>query len=265
MMKRKFIAPLIALLLCVSMIGVGFAGWVITTSTQQDASGNFTVYTVTDNRYSFVANTNASVVFGYSGTPTHPEGVTADWLVKDSVGAQDLVPDFVLTSTTKVKKGDTIKYVVSDVAVNDYNNQWKNAKDKGLVKEPDSIAGNYTFAISNSGSITIQKDGGATTGVTANYNAETETLTVTFSNAAFKWGDITNGQNPYQFFNSNKPNVTYTLPQGATAPTTVIYGESKTYADIAYAMLQALEGLEYDSEAKTGVTFSVTVTGSRNS
>lgn len=83
-MKRKTLTLTLSLLACFALIGVGFAAWVITTTTTDDASGNIKVDTVTDNRLNVVAewcdengtklaDQNPSVVYGYNDT-------TVDWL-----------------------------------------------------------------------------------------------------------------------------------------------------------------------------------------
>ena len=264
-MKRKFVAPLIALLLCVSMIGVGFAGWVITTSTDETASGNFTVYTVTDNRYSFTANTNAEVIFGYGSAPANSKG----WLTYNTTTTQtttavlqeDLIPSFVLTSTVTLSAGDVITYEVGTIAVteDETNKEWTNAVKKGFVAKESDISGTYTFTIPASGTeVTVGRtDSGSTSGVTAKY--ENNKLTVTFANASFAWGAITNGQNPYTFFNTYNANDPYVMPATTPPTDTSAYPSGSTYADVAKAMLQGIYALNNE-----GVSFSVTVTGSRN-
>ena len=51
-MKRKTITLVVYMLVCISLVSVGFAAWVITGGTSTNAGGNVTASTVTDSSLS---------------------------------------------------------------------------------------------------------------------------------------------------------------------------------------------------------------------
>ena len=115
MMKRKLIAPMVALLLCVGMVSVGFAAWVITNeATEPINSGDFTVYPVENNSITIgVEFTDNTITFG-SATKT----VSGNWLTLNDGAAEDLSASVVITinewATLKTK---TINLQLKDFAV----------------------------------------------------------------------------------------------------------------------------------------------------
>ena len=50
-MKRKTLTLVLCLLTVMSLVGVGFASWVINANASEDVSGNIVVDTVSDERY----------------------------------------------------------------------------------------------------------------------------------------------------------------------------------------------------------------------
>lgn len=94
-MKRKTLTLVLCLLSCLALIGVGFASWIITSNTEQNAEGNISVDTVTDNRLtvetSWLDEKN-SIVFGWkegsytnswlqNTDPTYKENLTVTLVV----------------------------------------------------------------------------------------------------------------------------------------------------------------------------------------
>ena len=70
-MKGKLVTMAVSFLLCVGMVGAGFASWVITNNVQENASGNIQVEQVVDKRLNLiVAEKNLDVFFGAPETLT---------------------------------------------------------------------------------------------------------------------------------------------------------------------------------------------------
>ena len=196
MMKRKFIAPLIALLLCVSMIGVGFAGWVITATTNATAEGNFTVYTVSDYRLNFTAQSE-SIIFGKPGSGAAESG---KWLSYDQEVAQEnLTPTITLSFTNfdvNKFKGRTITFSVGNLTYSDGN-------------VTDAVAG-YCVAFNRQDTtqtvtLTVDNNGTVNASTGAMYQStggNTATLTFDLASKYVSWGQATNFTNPYTFFGS---------------------------------------------------------------
>lgn len=76
-MKKKTITFVVGLLMFVSLISVGFASWIISTSTEKEAEGSFTVEEVVDARlgieYKWV-----TPVYGDTSDPSNITGYTED-------------------------------------------------------------------------------------------------------------------------------------------------------------------------------------------
>ncbi|MBQ8415794.1 MAG: hypothetical protein IJX13_02680 [Clostridia bacterium] len=247
MMKRKMMVPVVALLLCVAMVSVGFAAWVITTTTTDTASSNFKAHEVTDNRWFFKASVSGGdVIFGAPATMD----TTGAWLTATNVDTENLTVTINLTpkadasgsaltwSATKYA-GKTVTYNVKEITV---PSEFNTAEDNGYVAAAPDIDGVYTVAYSANGVATIKKDGVEVTASAddtdgVSYNADTGVLSI---QVEFDWGSVTNGNNPFEFF------------KGKDANATVGNG---TYADQALAMLQGIYALN-------GKGYSVTVEGS---
>ena len=109
-MKRKSLTMILCLLTCLSLVGVGFASWVISSSDEQVVNGNIVVDTVTDNRIelSVVASTETGQNIKFLG-PSDPE-TTADWLT--STNTEKAVLEVVYNCTISKKTGQFIKNVL---------------------------------------------------------------------------------------------------------------------------------------------------------
>lgn len=104
-MKRRIVTIAVSFLLCIGMIGAGFAAWIITGNTEQATSGAIEVQEVVDNR--IVMNgawkdvnedgqsneDDAKIIFGKHATDT------CSWLANDSDEEEKLTATYVITVT----------------------------------------------------------------------------------------------------------------------------------------------------------------------
>ncbi len=176
-MKRKTLTLTLCLLVCLSLIGVGFASWIITKNVDENADGNIVVDVVEDQRYSIEyewVDSKSSLVFGYNPSVTQMENA---WLTNTTT---DTTKNENLTVTLKVtvkNAGAAIdKEPVSTVSiVDDANTNWAKAKAANLVTDP---------------TVTVTKvEGEGNTGV---YN-----ITITAA-----WGTAFDSTNPYTYYNN---------------------------------------------------------------
>lgn len=206
-MKRKTIALVASLLICISLIGVGFAAWVISAPGTAEVSSQIQVETVTDNR--LVVTTpdlsDKNIVFGHPATMNTANA----WLTANGDQTENLTVSFDVT----VKNGDSTSINSNDLNVT-------------VVFDNDNLDSRITAAHTN-GYIAEPQVGIAlktstpTTGTTLTY-----TVTITFA-----WGDAFGGENPYIYFNNK------------TITDKVSTSDNTTWGDYAKTTLEALETL----------------------
>ena len=249
-MKKKWMAPLLALLLCVSMVGIGFAAWIITTPTAVEGHGQFQVYTVENNSVSMNAtvDSNATITFG---SPKTPATTAYSWLSLVDGAVENLSTTLTVTITNweainQATRKETITLTVSDFKIQ------KKVEVDGSVSWQDQAISDYTdyvvFPLAQSMQIVIE-DGviksGATSGM--NFDATSGVLTVPLT---FAWGQMFNGQNPMNYFNTKAASaVAEEHPLYTTASLT-----GKTWAQVAEAALAKVSELN-----STDVRYAFTV------
>jgi hypothetical protein len=236
-MKKKLFIPLIAALLTIGLTSVGFAAWVITGTTTDVANGDFTVYEVEDQRYSFTATvTNGTVIWGKDST-------TQKWL--QTKGAHDnehLKIAVVLAAATDEEDhhGKTVLYSVTTAVTDNTAKAWKAASEANYVAAPTDKS--YKVTYDASGDPTKVTDGNGGTLAAEDYVISGSNVTIYVE---FDWGTFTGGSNPYAYFNTTFTDAGQEW-KGA--------GTHVTAGDAAYAMLKAIEAL-------TGVEYVATVSG----
>lgn len=202
MMKRRMMVPVVALLLCVAMVSVGFAAWVITTTTTGSADGKFTVYNVEARKVDLgVEVTDGSVVFGQ---PANYAQKTGDWLLFDSASTatqQDLSATVELT--VKNWKADTSvgsalmgkhAFTVAISAVEIRKGETKtNAFDNYVV-----CPGALTLTVTANGTVTAKNASEDDVSKGFSFNTDTGVLSV---NLNFDWGAAFGGKNPIEYYN----------------------------------------------------------------
>ena len=178
-MKRKTFPILLFFLVGLSLIGVGFAGWVITGSDQKTIDdGQIQVDAVTDNRFLVEAvgwlnsKSTINLVADKSGT-----SFSNPWLTSDSDNE-----NLSVTYQFKVKQGGeyitTTTNVTATATLGTQLNTEVSKESDRLVKLADGIN------LSN---------------LTVNFNEETQTFSVTLT---FAWGEKFGGKNPYKYYNA---------------------------------------------------------------
>ena len=209
-MKRKTLTMILCLLTCLSLVGVGFAAWVITAPAHADPiSGNIEVDTVTDKRLTvkvdYEVADKTSIVFG-NKTYTVTESLkNYGWLqVTADSKKENLEVSFIITVTAndtnwKLTHGELNLSVESTVV-----------KNEGLTHALDE-----SYVTVTEGTLTPTNIDDTDT------NDNVVKYKVTYS---CNWGDALNGKNPYEYFNSQE--------------------YSKTLGDSAYTILSAIKAIK---------------------
>lgn len=174
-MKRRTLTIVVGLLLCLSLIGVGFASWVITAGDTNEQTGSITVYEVTDERIEITDVTNLSEKNFVFGAPTTPaEGATKGWLQNATKEVLEIEVTFKVA-----KKSD-------DTAVND-----------AVCSVAFELAEGTSFAVEGEEGKTYAAIANAAPAVTNNGDGTYSfTIALTWGNY---WGE---GVNPYDYYNS---------------------------------------------------------------
>lgn len=239
-MKKKLFIPLIAALLTIGLTSVGFAAWVITGTTTDDANGDFTVYTVEDQRYGFTATVNdGTVVWGKDAT-------AQKWLQTKGDHANEHLKIAVVLAAADGETdhyGKTVLYSVTTAVTDNGAGAWATASGANYVAAPTDKSYKVAYSASGVPSTVTDGNGGAlTAGEDYDYVISGSNVTIYVE---FDWGTFTGGNNPYAYFNTTFTDAAKDW-EGA--------GTHDTAGDAAHAMLKAIEAL-------TGVTYVATVSG----
>ncbi|MBQ3014950.1 MAG: hypothetical protein IJD75_07450 [Clostridia bacterium] len=203
MMKRKILIPVLAVMLCVGMIGVGFAAWVIaaTSTTEAKDDSMFVAYAV-DNRtvtYSYEF-TDGEVNFGSKTFDTSKGATNYNWLtLKDDesnaelTNNEDLYAELTITITNW---GDNENKLASETIT------FNLTAFKILNKSDEDVTSDYVgtyITMPTVNTITIDEgtldDASVAAGITFNNGV----LVIPLN---FGWGSAFNNVNPNQYYNS---------------------------------------------------------------
>ena len=225
-MKRKSLTMILCLLTCLSLVGVGFAAWVITGPAEEDVTGNIIVDSVTDNRYTLTVVADQEDI-----RLTGPAGATTGWLTSNATETADL--EVVVTCTLTKKSGETFNSV-ADVTL---DADFTEPTDEKYVAAKTAKC----FEYENS--------------VISDQELSTDKLTLTFKvTITYKWGEIFNYSNPYTFYNDGKKSNDKC---GVLVPTIDSYAqvaaEDATWSDHANYYLRVLGAIQ------NTVSYSLTV------
>ena len=218
-MKRKSLTMILCLLTCLSLVGVGFAAWVITAPANDDVSSEIIVDTVTDKRLTVEAEVTSAaktIVFGWKEITS---GTDYNWLKNsDNEKKENLSIEITITVTAK---DSTIDLKHADLTLNVQNGD--SLFNQGLK---DAITNKYVKVPTGELTATPVPDTDASDNIVQ--------YTVTFTCA---WGDhfAVGGTNvnPYQFYNSadyseEKGNDAYTALKAIQAITGAKYNITVT-------------------------------------
>ena len=174
-MKKKTLGLIIAGVAAASMIGTGFAAWIITSNAEQTASGQFNVEQVTEKGVEITATfAQDEGVINFLA----PENATEGWLTSDSSLEEKLstvlTVDFTLTGA-----GAASDFVVT------YDINYSSVQaaiTAGYITAPTLTVGDGSLQA---------------------FDATDTTVTI-----AFDWGTAFDGENPYTYYNALENNAT---------------------------------------------------------
>lgn len=195
-MKSKLTITVASILSVLTLVGVGFAAWVIMNpSVSADQNGTITAETVTDNSYTLeaVIATDDKIVFG---APAEPDAeIKTPWLTNSTV--EDLTATLNLT----IKYNEWV-YVPKKFSITMATTKENSVFNR--LRDEVNIIGNPTISYGSPATVeTVTMNGTDATTITTidrevftkDSDNKTATLTVTIT---FKWGK--NG-NPYNYYN----------------------------------------------------------------
>ncbi len=215
-MKRKSLTMILCLLTCLSLVGVGFAAWVISSGDTATATGNITVDTVSDERFSFVSvPTLKEIHFGMNNSTDIPGA----WLTNDEKNKENLVATFEITLTSNSALTGTTKDIwaaavtveaafslakVGDETGNNTSEAvaaYEAAKTAKAISVPESeLTVNFVSATTNTATYEV-----VIVFAWGEAFDENRTVCYTPSDPAITGdGDTTNNLNPYVFYNTGK-------------------------------------------------------------
>lgn len=224
MMKRKILIPVLAVMLCVGMIGVGFAAWVITSTTSHEVNNGTQIkaYDVQSYVVDHVSTfTEGAIAFGTDGATKDAEGNDLHtWLKMDNAenSKEDLLATLQVTLDTEdltAMAGRSFVLNVSSPLI-DGNSTTTAAYAPQYIKLPEAVA--LTIKVSSTGTVeTVTYDGvvytpdqGATSDeieIDVNKDGVKDikytTAGVFTLQLIFGWGTEFNGTNPNTFYNSH--------------------------------------------------------------
>ena len=228
-MKKKTLGLLLAGVAAASMIGTGFAAWIITANASETKEGQFQVDTVSEKSLTITpsfAEGEGKINF------LAPANATTGWFTNDAENgivklSTDLTINYSVTGDANAKASD---YKVTYTIAVDADTQ--SAITAGYITAPTLKIGDSTTV--------------ADVALTSTTTTDSVTLTI-----AFGWGAAFGSQNPYVFYNTfaygDKVDTTGVAPVADEDGTTTI-------EVVAKETMEAMEDLL--DEAK----FTITIT-----
>jgi len=233
-MKKRTLGLIIAGVAAASMIGTGFAAWVITGNAKAEQTGQFTVDTVTDKGVELTATWGAT-----EGTIKFlaPENATTGkWLTNDNTTLADLDTDLTLTFNFS---GSTAEDFNIKVTLTETDGV---ATAKSAKQIKDAVLKIGTTEITSGTPVALNS---VLTGTTATLNI------------AYGWGTAFDSKNPYTFYNVfNYGDYVVVDPTTKTPTTTGASSSDDTIQTVAKNELTALN--TNLSTAKFTITIEVT-------
>lgn len=239
-MKRKTLTLCLSLLACLSLIGVGFAAWVISSTNSVVETGNISVETVNDERFTVAlaeGTTISDIYYGWDSTLADQVQAENVWLDNDdkTTVRSNLTVKFNITVTagTPLSANDEATWnnaialtPTVEVVAAESSTAYEDAYKAGAITEKPSISFKYVEA---------------TTSVA--------TYEVTIS---AKWGSEFEEKNPYVFYNDGSKTVSQLCGKAVNG----ITAEKATWGDHAAYYLGLIEAIADTADYK--VTIAVT-------
>ena len=213
-MNRRTLTIVVGILLTLSLIGVGFASWVITAGDTEEVSGNIQVETVTDKRLE-LSNTK---IVAYTQTE---EGQVVEY--KNFIFGKGTKGTNSWLDATEVEQEQLSATLT-------FNLKYKDGTQIVLSGENKNV----TLSVSFDDDTQTLLDAA----VTAGYIKAVPQLKVNGSNGnysvtiTFEWGKLFNNQNPFKWYNDNAVDGEYSYDakgfageKGTEGITTATYGD----------------------------------------
>ena len=230
-MKRKTMTMLLCLLTVLSVVGVGFASWIITDGDQKTQEGNIIVDTVSDQRLVLEVTTPSVINVNFTG----PESAdnTGKWLKSDATNPANLVVEF---SCKVIKKDGTKFTATTDIKLDaDFVEPALTAGDPSTDTEYGAAKKANCFALANT-------DGFEDGVKTSDLNLADEGASITFTvTVKYVWGSIFGNENPFTYYNTEKT-------AGAKCDQTVDGNSEATWGDHAAYYLNLLSKIPATTE-----------------
>lgn len=258
-MKRKTLTLVLCLLTVMSLVGVGFASWVISADASQTVTGDIIVDTVTDERYNLSVGpvTANDIIFAAPQTKSTYQNAWLTQKFEDGVDAiyENLTVTYPCTLTKKdgstfTANVDVVNEVYYNVVFNEpavetgeegakVDTSYKNAKDLKVIE----LYNNTGYQIKN-----VQ--------IASDYKSVTFDLVVGYS-----WGELFDvdgsNLNPFDYYNNGKdPNASSNVNIDNTEG-------NESWGDHALYVLNLLSSI--DAAAEYGVTITVSKNSSTGS
>lgn len=249
-MKRKTITLVIYMLVCISLVSVGFAAWVITGGDNTQATGNVTASTVTDKSLhtsetvTFVSgkqNINFGSPIDESGNAINNDAT--NWFQFDTADPENLVAIyyFDLWVGNGTENDASIASTVKQVKLTYTDSAVDSLISSNYVKAPVFSAW-WGDGTEGSPCVTPTEEAGFATALktaltTTESTAVSSSSVKIYIKIEYDWGSVFNKKNPYEFFNSvSSGSVTYSdnnTPDDET--------DDITYKDLAIDALGAID------------------------
>ena len=201
-MKRKTLTLVLCLLTVMSLVGVGFASWVISADTSAVETGNIVVDTVTDQRYSLTLVSEPELK---NIVLTGPEQATEGWLTYNNNNSKGTV-NLTVAYTFSVTKNDGTAFTTANKSDSEYNYVYLSDLNINVAfNGPAKKDGDNETAFGKLISQKVIKEIGTTGYTVSNVSLSNDNKTATFTvTVGYAWGDLFNNLNPFTFYNDNK-------------------------------------------------------------
>ncbi len=204
-MKRKTLTMILCLLTVLSVVGVGFASWIITDGDEAVESGNIIVDTVSDQRLVLTVTPPIEMDINFTG-PKTPDN-NGKWLKSNNPSVTENLEVTFLCRVTK--KDNSAFTAVSDIVldldfVEPALTQGDSANDTayGAAKKANCFA----LATETIEGKTKKADGLYYSDLTLEEGSEEDGYkSITFAvTVKYVWGSIFGNENPFDYYNDGK-------------------------------------------------------------
>lgn len=202
-MKRKTLTLVLCLLTVMSLVGVGFASWVISAGDSEKISGNIVVDTVTDARYTLtmVEPTIKDIIL------TGPDDPTDGWLTYVNDNQKGTV-NLTVEYTFIVTKNDGKKFSKTSNVIEGYTYEFLSdlnidVQFNGPVEKENDVDTKFGTLLTKNVISKISNEGYIVGNVILSESDTKATFTVT---VGYSWGTLFESENPFTYYNLKEAN-----------------------------------------------------------